>query len=300
MYRPVDPQTLGQFARDYGVYRDIRPASLRQYVVAAKLFERWASGPVKLTDLEERSVSAWLRDYSEKVSPHTVRAKKVAVMAMWRAAAEEELCEPPRRKVRSVRVDRKVVTAWTRDEVGQLLDACRRLPRFHRCGLRRSVWFDLAVRVAWDTALRWGDLVRLRVDAIQPDGRGMIVQSKTRRPVGFCLSESTMAALRASLETCPRELVVPWPTSRESFQEQVRLLVKKSGIRPGTWKWLRRGSSTDVELMTPGAGAARLGHAPGSRIAWDSYLDPVILGHCAIAPRPLPPLPGVDGQKLAP
>jgi hypothetical protein len=39
--------------------------------------------------------------------------------------------------------------------------------RWHPCGIRRSAWWDLAIRVAWDAGLRW-----IVVD--QPRMRGLL------------------------------------------------------------------------------------------------------------------------------
>ncbi|MEI6239608.1 MAG: tyrosine-type recombinase/integrase [Planctomycetia bacterium] len=177
---------------------------------------------------------------------------------------------------------------WTLEEVRKLVAACRSLPRMHPCGLRRSVWWGLAVRVAWDTGLRWGDMVRLRVDEIRGD-LVIVGQRKTRRPVCGRLAPSTVAALRESLDACPRQLVAPWTASHETFNAQVRRLVAKAGIRAGTWKWLRRAGATDVEIQAPGRGMSsrHLGHAPGSRIAEIHYLDPAIIaaGVPMVSPR---------------
>ena len=286
MFRRSGPSTVGHYARDgYSLIRDVRPESLRQLVMVADLFERWAGGPVPLEQLDEASVSAWLRDYSATVKPATVRSKKNQILALWRAAADDGLCEEPSaRRVRRVRVPAQVVTAWTREEVEQLLRAAAGLPRRHRCGLSRAAWFDLAIRVAWDSGLRWGDLITLRVDAVRPDGT-TVVQSKTGRVVSFRLSPATLEALAATLRDCPRALVCPWPASHETFTDQVRLLVARAGIRAGTWKWIRRGSGTDVELQADGAGHRHLGN---TRAVFDAhYGDQTILGRRTPAPREL-------------
>lgn len=288
MFRRAGPETIGAYVDNYTLLRDVKPETVRQYRITATLFERWAGGPVRLDELDEQTISAWLRDYAASgVEPHTVRSKKVGILCLWRAAADEGLCEPPTRRVRAVRVPYKVVEAWDIDEVERLLEACKKLKRWHRCGLRRSAWFDLAVRVAWDSGLRWGDLIRLPVSAVRPDGSAAWCQSKVRRPVVFRLSPSTMEALRKSLEVAPRELVCPWPSSRETFQDQVERLVALAGIRPGTWKWIRRSSATDVEVQKAGAASAHLGHVPGSRVAEQSYIAPAILGRTAPCPREL-------------
>jgi integrase len=122
---------------------------------------------------------------------------------------------------------------------------------------------------------------------VRPDGTTTIIQAKTGRPVSVVLSPGTLEALRVSLAACPRLLVCPWPASQETFTAQVRVLVRRAGIRAGTWKWLRRASGTDVEVQRPGAGSVHLGHAPGSRVFAESYGDPEILGRLLPGPRPL-------------
>lgn len=286
MFRRSGPATLGEYVRrSYSLLRDVKAETLRQYQIAADLFERWAGGPVPLDQLDEASVSAWLRDYAATVQPRTVRSKKNQILALWRAASDDGLCdEPSARRVRRVRCPEQVVDAWTKAEVEQLLRTAAMLPRRHRCGLSRAAWFDLAIRVAWDSGLRWGDLIALRVDSVQPDGT-TVVQSKTGKAVTFRLSPTTLEALAATLAACPRRLVCPWPASHETFNDQVRTLVAKAGIRAGTWKWIRRGSGTDVEAQAEGAGHVHLGNTRGVFEA--SYLAPAILGRKTPAPREL-------------
>ena len=288
MYCKSGPATLSAYAANYSLLRDVRPETVRQYAITARLFERWAGHPVRLDELDETSVSAWLRDYAASgVEPETVRSKKVGLLALWRAAADEGLCEPPTRRIRSVKCPYKAPTCWDWSEVSALLEACQSLKRWHRTGLRRSAWFDLAIRMAWDTGLRQGDQFRLPVADVRPSGAVGLVQSKTGRPVICQLSPSTFDALRVSLELAPRQLVTPWLASHETFDDQFARLVQKAGIRKGTWKWLRRASATDVEIQRPGSATAHLGHVPGSRIAERNYIDPSHLTRNAITPREL-------------
>ena len=279
--------TVSEYAARYATIREIVSGTARQYVITAAIFERWAGRPVLLTELEELLVSAWLRDYAVDHAPDTVRSKRNGLLALWRAAAEEYLCEPPSRRVRTARTPWTPREAWTVDEVRQLLAAASTLPRWHSCGLRRRDWWPLAIRLAWDTALRWGDLVRLRVDHLDGD-RFAICQSKTGRPSSGRLNASTVAAIEESLSACPRAVLVPWPRSHETFTDQVRRLVAKSGVSPGSWKWLRRGSGSNVEGKSPGRGmAARvLGHSPTSRIAEINYIVPSIVAASAPTIQP--------------
>jgi len=280
--------TLSRYLSDvYALTHEIGPETVRQYEIAVRLFERWSGGPVPLTALDALKVSEWLRDLAQTRAPSTVRAKRVQVMALWRAAADDGLCPLPTRRVRSVRVPMPDPVAWTRDEVGHLAAACARLKRNHRCGLRRALWWELAVRVAWDTGLRWGDMIALRVDQITEDGLVRLQQSKVRRPLLARLSPSTLALAKRTVAECPRGLLLPWTGSHETFSRQLRHLVRLACIRDGSWKWIRRGSATDVELAERGAATAHLGHRPGSRVAALNYLDAEILGVNRQLPREL-------------
>jgi integrase len=291
MIRSSAPQTLREYLVEYAVTRPIREGTVRQYEIAVDLFDRHVGHPVRLDELDELLVSDWLRAYSATRATATVRAKRTMIVALWRAAADDRYVEPPRRRIRSARVVLPAPECWSLEEVGRLVATCRTLRRWHRCGLPRAAWWELAVRVAWDTGLRWGDLITLRVDQVTPEGFAAVGQSKTGRVTVCRLEAATLAVLRQTLEACPRELVCPWMSSRESFNDQVRTLVRKAGIRPGTWKWLRRGSATDVEIQQAGAAAGHLGHAPGSRIAYTSYVDPRVVAAAgrAVWPRSLPP-----------
>jgi integrase len=291
MFQRSGPNTLGEYVSHYGLFHDCKPETLRQYQISVGIFSRWAGGNVPLESLDAESVSAWIRDYAATgVAPNTVRSKRNHILIMWRSAADEGLCELPTRRVRPVRVPWIAPTCWTRDEVQRLVDACSRLKRWHKCGIRRSEWWALAVRVAWDTGLRWEDQVaRLRIDQITPDGIVAMPQSKTGRVVVCRLSEGTLEALRLSVTDHPRTLVTPWAASHETFSKQLKRLVRLAGIRSGTWKWVRRASATDVEIQSPRGASEHLGHTPGSMIAERSYIDPAIVGANRLrsAPRPL-------------
>jgi len=287
MFRRSGPETLGRYAREgYPLLRDVKASTLRQYAIAADLFERWAGGPARIDELDEKSLSAFLRDYSADHAPDTVRSKRNGLLALWRAAADDGLCDDPvGRRVRRCSVPESVVTAWTKEEVEQLLETAGTLKRWHSCGLRRSEWWPLAIRVAWDSGLRWADQVSIPVSAVRPDGWVTVRQNKTGKVSTFQFSPSTMAALRASLERCPRAIVIPWTASGETFRDQVERLVAKAKVRDGTWKLIRRGSGTDVELQERGSGHVHLGN---TRAVFDrSYGDRSIIGRSVPAPREL-------------
>jgi integrase len=287
MIRRASP-TLGDFARDvYPLRRDIKESTHDQYLDSVRVFEKWAGAPIPLDTLDEDIVSRWLFAYSREAGPFTVKSKRSAILAIWRLAADEGLAQDPvTRRIRAARTPEQIIVAFTMAEVEQLLAACRNLKRPHKCGLPRPVWWDLAIRTAWDTGLRWGDVIRLRASHVQTDGTIVSGQSKTSKVNVGKLSETTMAVLRDTLAACPRDLVCPWPATAETFRQQFGRLVRKAGVRAGTWKWLRRASGTDVEAQQPGAGHEHLGNT--ERVFRRHYADRSIIGRRIPSPRPLP------------
>jgi integrase len=279
--------TLREYVAVYATQRQIGPETVRQYRVAVGRLEEWAGAGVRLDELSELLVSHWLRHLETIVAPATARSKRNQILSLWRAAAAEYLCNPPMRAVRASRVPWIARECWELPEVLKLLRAASWARGRHPCGIRRADWWDLAIRVAWDSGLRWGDLVTLQAGDIDR-GLAVIRQSKTSAPVAIRLHESTQARIAQSLAEAPREILLPWVASRETFAKQLKVLVRRAGIRPGTWKWLRRGSATNVEAQAPGRGfaARHLGHAPGSRIAEINYICPRVVAQAAPSVMP--------------
>ena len=261
----------------YANERSLRYESKRQFEISVELFLQFVGKKFFVDQFSEHTLSEFIRDYRRSVSATTARNKRTALLALWRSASDAGLCSPPTRRVQGIKVSHQAIQAWRVDQVRDLIHECRQLKRKHPCGLPRSLWWELAVRVAWDSGLRWGDQIQLQVSQVDSAGVGSIVQSKTNRVVVFRLSESTLGLMHKTLSIAPRKLITPWPCSHETFNAQFRLIVRKSSVQCGTWKWLRRGSATDVERNHPGCGSTHLGHVPGSPIAERNYFDQTIL-----------------------
>jgi hypothetical protein len=171
----------------------------------------------------------WLREMADRAAA-TVRSKRVAILCLWRAAADEDLCYPPRRRVRSARVPQVPVDCWT---VGEVQGHPGGLPwpeASHPCGLRRSAWWELAVMVAWDTALRRGD--QFGEPGWMRSGPTAALWSSSTdssRAQPIRLSEETLAVLRRSVLEGAAGVGHPVGASEQTFAKQFSRLVELPG-----------------------------------------------------------------------
>jgi integrase len=178
----------------------------------------------------------------------------------------------PVRKLRPLHQQPK---AWSIPEVRRLLSAADRSSR--------SLFWGSLCRAAYDSGLRLGDLLDLRCDQV---GRQIeVLQEKTGRVVTVRLRPTTLQLVRRQIKG--RAGCQPvWPLwgRREAFYRAFRRLVASSGIRPGTFRWIRRTAATQVERVKHGSSTELLGHV--SRATTETwYLDRSQLCH-----PPLPPL----------
>jgi len=222
--------------------------------------------------------NAWLDDMRQRrLAPDTLRTQRTNLLCVWWwGFREQHLSEPPLR-LRKLRPIRRSPQAWTVDEVRQLIATAETFPR-------RSVWTASLVRAGYDSALRLGDLLELAVGQVNCCAI-RLTQHKTGAPILVHLRPETMAAI--AQQTAGRtvgDLVWPLWGRREAFYKHFRHVVAAAGIRPGTFRWLRKTAATQLERVAPGQATPLLGHASRATTeAW--YIDRSQLDR-----PPLPPL----------
>ena len=275
---------LHDYLDRYNSTRDLRSSTADHYHWVVQSF-RHLHGDLDLTALTADHLTAWLRWLADNGrSPWTIKQRRISLLVLWRSAWLDGLA-PPIPPLRRARPLHYAVQAWTPQEVLQLVAAAERLDgRFCRTGLRRDLWLASLVRTGYDTGLRLGDL--LRFPACEMGELPVLVQqSKTRWPTHVRVRPETLCAVRACLaDGPPRRLLWPLWGRREAFYRLLRRTVAAAGIRPGTFRWLRRAAATACERDSPGSGTLLLGHQHRSTTeAW--YIDRSQLGS-----PPLPPL----------
>lgn len=287
---------LRDYVHHYNLKRSLAKATAYQYEVAASSVDSWNGSPVRLDMLCDDLVNRWLVNLeSSSMAQATIRGRRRHLIALWHSAIRDGLVSQQKREIRLVRAAPVPPEAWSHAEVCRLLGAAQRLRGcypserwIHALGVsvRRAVFWEIMVRVAWDTGLRTGDILKLTISQFNADGTVEFVQSKTTRWHMTRVHAETLRVIKASVAGS-RERIVEWFSSREWFAREFAKLVASAGIRQGSFKRLRKSSATEVELHYPGCGAAHLGHVVPGSVAQAHYLDPRLLAHDKPMPRPL-------------
>lgn len=264
------------------------------YLPAIADFERYLGRSPLVSDFKRTTVNQWIQSKVEQsVSPSTTRTRRNAILALWRFAFEQDLTEERPEKVRKVRLTAQVVKAWSPAEMQQLLGYINEhvsANPLRKVNIVKRDYFRALCLVAYDTALRLGDLLTLeRSMFFSQNGSWYvnILQGKTRRHVTCRISSATKLAIDQLMsQGDPRTQIFPLWCRREQFYRTFKLIVSRSKIRPGTFRWIRRASTTHVELEYPGLGAEHAGHSD-SRVTFAHYIDRSQLSSRAVTPRPL-------------
>jgi integrase len=269
------------FARQYVAARRLSMVYSANVLRRAAAIQVYANEQSLTRVFREPVVNGFLQSLPDR-SPFTIRSYRSDILALWNAAADANLTPyPVMRRIHCPRVPALLIDCYTIDEVRLLLIAASVAAGYYPNGIAKRLYWSGAVRLAWDTGFRRGDVWAFRRDAVRPDGTLRIVQHKTQQVVTVGLRASTVAALDA----IGGHLPLRWPLDPSFFGRHFRSLVKASGINRGTFKWLRRASGSYVEVSQPGAGYKHLGHANPQ--IFHRHYDAKLGGHTLPMPPPL-------------
>lgn len=267
--------TLQDYLNRYSLTHDVTASTVEHYKWVVRSFERLA-GPVELDSLSGDDVNRWLVWLRENGrSQYTIKQRRTSLLVLWRSAWQDGLASPiqPVRRLKPIQHDPQ---AWTLDEVRKLIATAM-------ADKRRPLFWGSLVRAGYDSGLRLGNLLAMRIGQVAPVMR--LRQVKVSAPVAVQLRPETLKAVERQI--AGRELSsLVWPLwgRREAFYRAFRGLVVRAGIRPGTFRWLRRTAATHVENVEAGSGTSLLGHTNRSTTErW--YLD-----RSQLREPPLPPL----------
>lgn len=282
--RLVDLKTY--FEQHYCLLRPLEPNTVRTCLSVLNIVHRWAnSKPIDVELFDAQLINQFLKDkQAEGKSPHSLKGWRAFLMALARHAHEAGLA-PILGKVRPVKVPQIAPHGWTVEQVRKLLTACRIKRRRQAAmgGIRGCDWWDVYIRIAWDTGFRQEDLIQrakreqLRGDLIT------ITQGKTKKLITRRLAASTMAVIDHHLPS-GREYLLPYSGSIRNLNKQFALIVSEAGLH-GSLKHLRKSSGSEVESLNPGFGHQHLGNT--AQVFDKNYRVPWIAQQFTPSPRPL-------------
>jgi len=146
-------------------------ATLRIYRAGVKAYLTWCADNGQPAILDRNLLAAFTADLLDQgAEPATAQARHLAVrrFARW-LAAEGELAEDPLAGMRPPKLDAKVIPVLSDDELRRLVKACEgRSLRDRRD--------EALVRLMFETGLRAGEVVALRVEDIDVLGGTLLVR----------------------------------------------------------------------------------------------------------------------------
>ena len=144
-------------------------------------------------------------------------------------------------------------------------------------GIKPPAWWRALLLVCWNTGLRIGTLLSMRMDEIDWRQNRLVLAAarmKSRRPMIVHLNPAAIVALQ-SIRT-DRELVFPWPSpDRRAFWRYLQKLEAAAGIPKSEWfgmHVIRKTVATMLYEVSPGAAQFALGHVTAD-VTRKSYVD---------------------------
>ncbi len=252
--------TLKDFLdKNYRLLRDLSLTTLATYTAAIHSFGKHLQRDATLDDLTPTAVNEWLTALLECVSRETAYSYRRHVLAMWRGAEELELLKLGPRRIKPIRRPAKVIEGFNAADMQKLLAATTGRPR--------RLWWRVFLQIAWFSGLRLSDVLSIERKWIWPGENGggilSVVQHKTGQTISKKLPPELMRDIDDLVEPGQR-IICPLWCRREAFHRAFKRLTKRAGLPPGTSKWIRRGSASEIEKMASGGGPIHLGHSRGS------------------------------------
>lgn len=278
---------LSKDVEDLICERPICMGTQNQYRRSVKCYSYFLGEPAQRAHLLEQSVNRWLISLEGTKAPDTIRGRKSGITALWNWLAElGEVSHYNPNRLRKIKLKDNPPVAWSIANVQALLAGAAQVTGTLDCGIKASEFLTAWVWVGYESGLRPGDILRIRVE--QLGDRVAIVQHKTGKPHCFQLSSQALAALEPLLQEGREQAFgVPRSTARrwelKLFEAASKFgFVRRRGQALGT---LRKTHGTEVCRESGLTAAAHsLGHVSGTLIARRSYVQPD-----AIEDPPAPP-----------
>ena len=246
----------------------------RLYAAAVARFTRYLDRPATLADLDDLTISRWLRSMRDELAPATIVGYAKNIRAFWEWCARRQkvgkfptFADPP--------IPRQIPRAWSVEQLHALLRACGDMAG-SVAGVPAPLWWVSLLLLTLDTGERRGALFQLRWEYFRAENGLLEAPAEIRKGRGksaiYRLRRPCVAALEA-IRLPERALIFDWDCG--CFDRKFRTLLELAGLpyephKSGLQK-LRRSFATLVEAGGGDATAALMHTA--RKVTEQSYLD---------------------------
>ena len=217
------------------------------------------AGVQTVSDLQPGVVNRFLSELS--TSATTRQNVRRELLTLWRWAFEEGIIEAPPLRVMKIRTVAKPVEAWSLSDLRLMLaraegDQTRIGGKANR---RICEWLPGWIVIAYDTALRFSDVLALR-DSNLRNGCIAGTAHKTGKALVRPLSAFGQEWAQRLIAESPDGSLFTWFLTRRRALLSIRGFLDRQRVR-GSSKYLRRTCATYIEMRSPGESWRYLQHS---------------------------------------
>ncbi|MCA9198911.1 MAG: site-specific integrase [Planctomycetales bacterium] len=273
--------TLSQFFDlVYVQERTMKSETARQYRMSLARFAEFLGYDPKLDDIDHADVNRWIENSLQSRSPKTVSRWKKDVLAVWSYAAdvvEATKNIPNPKRIRQIRIPKRIVSAWTLEELEAIIAAAAKDREFLSTGVRRGDLLAAILYVGYYSALRPQDVANLTRQQLAPRGTPIGQLKKHGDEVLCCVPQWVIEFIDQRYPS-EQDRVFAWPNSMDHFYHHLwHPTLRAAGLPTGRFEGLqklRRTAVTHGEKIAAGFGRQLAGHDPSSPVTYRNYVDP--------------------------
>ncbi len=258
---------------------DLTDGTVAQLRVAVRMLSRYLERDATVADLSREVVLAWMRWLHQSRAPATVNSKRRAIVAIWNAAAERDLCSLPHR-IPKLKEPRRIPVTWNMSEVDRIFAVLSRLPG-EWSGVPVPLCWRIALLVFWDTGNRLNPVMQATLSQVDLAAGTMLVPAEHVKGRGedrvHWLHSQTLDSIRASLPS-RREKLFPFPWGMTQVWRHLKKILRDARLPDDSkhmFHCFRRTAESYAAAERGVAWAASaIGHSVA--VAKKSYVSPAI------------------------
>lgn len=234
-------EAVDDFLRFCAVERQLSQHTLQAYTADLADFRKWLPADVPITEISGTTLKDYLSEMVTKrrLAVATVRRRFACLHALFRRLAERDQVSDPFAAWRLQLPRRKrLPRALSRPEISSLL-----MPSRNTDGSRRVVRdtsLATAIRLMISTGVRVGELCKLRIEDISPDGSSLRIHGKGSRDRVAYVSDAGLRCELLQLVSDCRQVVEAYgalfinrygsPMKPQSIRSKLRRFAGEIGI----------------------------------------------------------------------